>query len=205
MPSRNKQPKEPRKTPLQARSKRTRHFLLAGATRVLKREGASRFTTNRVADAAGVSVGSLYQYYPNKAALLGDLHAEEAERTWAALEALLHDSSLPPRARFERIVLGAFAVQESATEHHEALRGAGVAPRATPEMADLERRVSLTLAAFLARELPQHDGEASARAAFCVEVVFAMLERVASRPRADIPQLARGLSSMLADYAGFSR
>ncbi len=60
----------PRKRPVQARSTRLVADILEAAIRVLEREGAQRFTTIRIAAEAGVSVGSLYQYFPNKQAIL---------------------------------------------------------------------------------------------------------------------------------------
>ena len=59
-----------RKTPVQARSTDTVEVLLEGTIQVLLAEGADRLTTTRVAERAGVSVGTLYQYCPNKQALL---------------------------------------------------------------------------------------------------------------------------------------
>ncbi len=59
-----------RKTPVQARSADTIEVLLEGTVQVLLSDGADRLTTTRVAARAGVSVGTLYQYYPNKQALL---------------------------------------------------------------------------------------------------------------------------------------
>jgi len=58
------------KVPRQQRSVEMVHAILDAAKRVLEKEGLLAFTTNRVADVAGVSVGSLYQYFPNKDALL---------------------------------------------------------------------------------------------------------------------------------------
>ena len=55
-----------RREPTQARSREMNRSIIDGAQRVLRREGWSGFTTNRVAKAAGVSVGSLYQYFGNK-------------------------------------------------------------------------------------------------------------------------------------------
>lgn len=60
----------PRKRATQARSRATVDALIEATARILVREGFDNASTNRIADAAGVSVGSLYQYYPNKAALL---------------------------------------------------------------------------------------------------------------------------------------
>jgi AcrR family transcriptional regulator len=63
-------PLKPRKSPVQARSLATVEALHTATIQVLMREGLSRCTTTRVAARAGMSVGSLYQYYPNRDALL---------------------------------------------------------------------------------------------------------------------------------------
>lgn len=76
----------PRKTPSQQRSRFTYDTILEAAARVFDEEGMSA-TTNRIAERAGVSVGSLYQYFPNKQALLHELalrHIDRAEASFAA-------------------------------------------------------------------------------------------------------------------------
>ena len=60
---------EPRKPPVQRRSKATVDQLLAAAAQVFEEHGYAAGTTNRIAERAGVSVGSLYQYYPSKEAI----------------------------------------------------------------------------------------------------------------------------------------
>lgn len=60
----------PRKKPKQSRSRATWEAILTAAAQVLVQEGVDRATTNRIAERAGVSIGSLYQYFPNKAAIL---------------------------------------------------------------------------------------------------------------------------------------
>lgn len=81
-------PKAPRRRPTQARSKQTVEAILEGAARVFRREGFEA-TTNRIAEEAGVGIGSVYEYFPNKQALLHALaerHVELAEsRISAAL------------------------------------------------------------------------------------------------------------------------
>lgn len=70
----------PRKTPRQARARETRARILAAASEVFSEHGYAAGTTNRIAAAAGMSVGSLYQYFPNKDAILVELvHAHIAE------------------------------------------------------------------------------------------------------------------------------
>jgi AcrR family transcriptional regulator len=59
----------PTRKPRQARAKFTRETLIDAATQVLREQGFEAFNTNRVAEKAGISIGSLYQYFPNKQAL----------------------------------------------------------------------------------------------------------------------------------------
>lgn len=69
-----------RKMPKQARSKVTVDVLLRATAQVLKRVGFAKTTTNRVAEAAGVSIGTVYQYFPSKEALVAaviDRHQDE--------------------------------------------------------------------------------------------------------------------------------
>jgi AcrR family transcriptional regulator len=61
---------EPRKTPVQARSAASVEAILKATVQVLTSVGKERLTTTRVASRAGVSIGTLYQYFPNKSALL---------------------------------------------------------------------------------------------------------------------------------------
>lgn len=70
MPRRSQVLLEPRKTPVQARSTASVNAILDATIQVLLRVGKERLTTTRVALRAGVSVGTLYQYFPNKSALL---------------------------------------------------------------------------------------------------------------------------------------
>jgi AcrR family transcriptional regulator len=60
----------PRKQPKQDRSQATVQAILTATTHILTEDGYDQLTTNRVAERAGVSIGSLYQYFPNKEASL---------------------------------------------------------------------------------------------------------------------------------------
>ncbi len=70
----------PRKSASQERSRATVDALLEATARVLIKEGYDRASTNRIAEVAGVSIGSLYQYFPSKEALVAaviDRHTQE--------------------------------------------------------------------------------------------------------------------------------
>jgi AcrR family transcriptional regulator len=72
--------REPRKLPRQTRSKETVNSIVTAAARVLVRDGYEQANVNSIAKLAGVSIGSLYQYYPSKEALVAEVikrHAEE--------------------------------------------------------------------------------------------------------------------------------
>ena len=77
----------PRKLPRQERARATIDALLEATARILKKEGFDKASTNRIAEAAGVSVGSLYQYFPSKEALVAALierHIDEMMSLFAS-------------------------------------------------------------------------------------------------------------------------
>ena len=80
---------KPRKAPRQRRSLAMVELILQAATRVLERESLTGFTTNRVAEVAGISVGSLYQYFPNKDALVAELIKRDQQTRVEAIEMLV--------------------------------------------------------------------------------------------------------------------
>ena len=68
-----KPPIQPRKSASQPRSRATVDSLVEATARILVREGFDKASTNRIAEVAGVSVGSLYQYFPGKEALVAEV------------------------------------------------------------------------------------------------------------------------------------
>lgn len=89
---------EPRKQPRQRRSAETVARILSAAARIFDERGYRGTTTNHVADAAGVSIGSLYQYFPNKDALLVALaehHVDEASQLFGDRLARLREQRPP--------------------------------------------------------------------------------------------------------------
>ena len=88
MAKRAKKTANPRKAPEQDRSRATVEAIVGAAAHILIKHGYDAFTTNRVAEKAGVSIGSLYQYFPNKDSLLSELmrrHLVDIERSVEAM------------------------------------------------------------------------------------------------------------------------
>jgi AcrR family transcriptional regulator len=79
----------PRKSPRQERSKATVEAILEAATDILIRQGASRLTTNRIAERAGVNIASLYQYFPGKQAIIAERRRRHGAETRAAVRRAL--------------------------------------------------------------------------------------------------------------------
>lgn len=76
-----------RKTPLQSRSRVTVDAIFEATIQVLLRDGMNTLTTTRVAERAGVSVGTMYQYFPNKQALVYAVNARYLDALAARIEA----------------------------------------------------------------------------------------------------------------------
>ena len=112
----------PRKTPRQPRARATVDAILVAAAHILKTQGFERATTNRIAERAGVSIGSLYQYFPNKQAVIAALRERHSD--W--FEGCLRDeiarmAALPPREGVRAAVEIAIALHAVDVTLHNAL------------------------------------------------------------------------------------
>ena len=95
----------PRKEPTQGRSKFTVDSILGAAAQILGNLGFDSATTNRIAERAGISIGSLYQYFPNKESLAGALIDRKLEEHAARFEKRLAEvRDHPPRKMIEEMV-----------------------------------------------------------------------------------------------------
>src|SRR5580658_8023598 len=96
-------PHEPKKQPRQARSRATVDYILSAAVELLSRDGTARLSTNRIARRAGVAVASLYQYFPNKEAILNALFQMQLSEELAELTARSSELQHEPFARAIRV------------------------------------------------------------------------------------------------------
>ncbi|MHC8372092.1 TetR/AcrR family transcriptional regulator [Pseudomonas sp. MDT1-85] len=89
-----KQIQHPRKSPTQTRSKMMVEAILETTANVVVKHGYAGTNTNLVAQLAGVSVGSVYQYFPNKDSLIAALHYRKVKATHEAIQGLLTRSDI---------------------------------------------------------------------------------------------------------------
>ncbi|HEY4179533.1 MAG TPA: TetR family transcriptional regulator [Kofleriaceae bacterium] len=159
-----------RKQPQQARSNELVAAILKAAIQVLEKEGAPRFTTARVAEKAGVSVGSVYQYFPNKASILFRLQSEEWQQTSAMLRAILEDAQLRPLERL-RAAVHAFVKSEcDEAVMRMALDDAAPLYRDSPEAK--QARDDGIMRAFMKELLPRASDKVRATAAELIKTTM---------------------------------
>lgn len=180
-----------RKEPRQRRAQATVEVILDAAAQVLVARGPTGFTTNHVAERAGVSVGTVYQYYPNKAALLLQLHVREGRRTVASLESNLGGGTVAPPpgadaalARMAEAIRHFFETEAAEAPLRAALARLDVLFADAPEFAQIRRDALGLVRDFLIRHVGLNDGEAAETAEVAVTLVSSMAERVTSQTTA---------------------
>jgi AcrR family transcriptional regulator len=114
---------KPRKTPQQARSKQTREDILEATAHLLNRKPFDEVSTNHIAKKTGISIGTLYKYYPNKDAILADLSLGFMEQD-AELFGRIFEGS--PRSRQEKGALVDNLVEALMTVHRDDAQVRGV-------------------------------------------------------------------------------
>ncbi|GCE85054.1 TetR family transcriptional regulator [Komagataeibacter diospyri] len=176
-----------RKQPGQARSAALVATILEAAVRVLAEEGATRFTTARVAEKAGVSIGSLYQYFPNKAAILFRLQTDEWRETTAMLRNTLDNAGKPPLARL-RALTHAFIRSECAEASvRVALDDAAPLYRDAPEAAEVRQAGNEIIERFMREVLPNTTNDERTLAGDLIRTTFGAVGKAFSEtPRSDV-------------------
>lgn len=118
----NKSEQTRRRMPSQARSRDSVQAITAASAQVLQQYGYKSATTNRIAERAGVSVGTLYQYFNNKDEIFDAMIAAEAERYLHAIEASMPAAENPPKLAIRRLLEAGFAHQHLVLGIREAMR-----------------------------------------------------------------------------------
>jgi len=107
-----------RRSPQQERARETVEVIFEATARILLREGRAALNTNYIAERAGISVGTLYEYFPNKVAILVAMARREIVRVTAAVTRAISDPSSDPRADPARLAVRALIAEF--TRHRKA-------------------------------------------------------------------------------------
>lgn len=114
--------KTARNQPRQSRSRATVSVILDAAIRVLDREGLECLTTSRVAEVAGVSVGTLYQYFAHRDDIIDALQDRELERSAAMLQRVLENrENATDQEVAHAVIQGIFGLYRAAPALHRVL------------------------------------------------------------------------------------
>ena len=167
----------PRAIPRRAPGKRIVEAILHGAMAVLARDGFQRLTTNRIAQQAGVSIGSVYQYFPDKHAIIAVIGRELEQRALGLFEQAVQQA--PARSIAE--VVGTL-VRGLAHESFGELPARRAILRQVPRawLADASERVDTAVKAELAKLLSARadvrEGDAELMAFVAMHAVESVLE-----------------------------
>lgn len=191
----------PRKLPSQARAEATVGAILEAAARILESQGLDGFNTNRVAEVAGVSVGSLYQYFPHKHALVAALSERAMRHRVAALRGAV------AKARGKPLAHGVRALVRAAVEQQfEAPRLANALdymerqlPLAEQQSA-LQSELLLVLVGFLAEHRGEVRGELATVARDLQTIAKALIDGAAAAGETNLPALRKRLERAALAY-----
>ncbi|ROM72998.1 TetR family transcriptional regulator [Pseudomonas brassicacearum] len=192
-----------RKQPKQARSAELVAAVLEAAVQVLATHGAPRFTVARVAERAGVSVGSVYQYFPNKAAILFRLQSDEWQQTTAMLRTILEDNAKPPIERLRALVQAFIQSECDEAQIRIALNDAAPLYRDAPEHQMARTSVQQSVDAFMLQVLPDSCEHTRVLAGdLIITTLSSVGKRFSATPRSDeqIQTYAGAMADMFCGY-----
>lgn len=146
-----KKTNEPRKRPQQARSQTTVHAILEATVQVLEREGPDSATTTRIAEVAGVSVGTLYQYFSHRDAIFDALQEREFERAIVLMQEVLSHNNLAksPRETVAGCVQGMLALYVASPGMHRVLAMEGLRSTKADRIHSFDLRVIALVRHFI--------------------------------------------------------
>jgi AcrR family transcriptional regulator len=142
----------PRKLPQQDRSRVTVEAILEATTRILVEEGYDKANTNRIAERAGISIGSLYQYFPNKESLMAALMEQHSQEMAELVETKLNrlfDS--PLEIVIPEIISAVVAAHAINPRLHQVLSEEIPRSGRSPQMQQADERIAELLRTYLDR------------------------------------------------------
>jgi AcrR family transcriptional regulator len=142
----------PRKLPKQSRSRVTVEAILEATTHILVEEGYDKANTNRIAERAGISIGSLYQYFPNKEALMTALMEQHAQEMVELVETKLDQLfDSPLEIAIPEIITAVVAAHAINPRLHQVLSDEIPRSERSPQMQKADERITILLRAYLER------------------------------------------------------
>jgi AcrR family transcriptional regulator len=195
-----------RKKPQQERSIAMVATLLEAATRVFVKEGYAKATTNRIATAAGVSVGSLYQYFPSKDAIAVELLRRYRDGLVELVGTRLASATPATFTMVVRLLIRELLRAEGINPAlHRVLIEQVLRTSARREMLGFEERLETVLAGGIrAAKIELHDPELSAF--LLVRVVLSVVQSaVVDRPKYKTMALADELTHLVVGYVTHPR
>lgn len=173
------------KIPLQQRAIDTVHLILDAGIRVLESEGVAGFTTNRVAEVAGVSPGSLYQYFTNKEMIVSGI----VERGVLAMEQQIREVSLsatdiPPTVLLRQVCLAVLVQLEPYRVLLAEILAATPVLSGTGVAAIVETRIGDVFRAYLAANAERYSVRGGPAALYVAihGATHVVLKRLSERP-----------------------
>ena len=192
-----------RKHPQQARSTELVAAILQAAIQVLAKEGATRFTTARVAEMAGVSVGSVYQYFPNKAAILFRLQSDEWQQTTQMLRGILENHDETPLERLRSVVHAFIQSECEEAQMRGALNDAAPIYRDAPEALEVRAAGRQAFKGFMLELLPEVSVDTRTLASDLILTTLSSVgKEFSNSPRTaeEIAVYAEGMAEMFRAY-----
>jgi AcrR family transcriptional regulator len=176
-----------RRTPTQPRAQDTVHVILEAAARILQREGRAALNTNHIAERAGISVGTLYQYFPNKEAILVAM----ARRELATDEASVIKALTQPAKDGEtdlvrlaiRVLINAYSRRREA---HRVAFETLISEGLGDELAATVQKVAQTVGAESHRLLPGRAAPITPASLFVITRAISGVLRAASQERSPL-------------------
>ncbi len=143
---------KPRKLPSQERSRITVEAILEATARILTEEGYDKTNTNRIAERAGISIGSLYQYFPNKESLMAALMEQHSNEIALLVESKLNhlfDATL--EIAIPELVKAVIAAHAINPRLHQVLHEEIPRSELLQQIQKADQRIIKLLKAYLAR------------------------------------------------------
>lgn len=171
-----KLPVPPRKAPIQARSRKTVQAISQATTQVLIRLGYEKTTTGAVAECAGVSIGTLYQYFPNKELLVMSVVHSHHDEVLATVERVLvaHAES-PLDVSLRAVIRASLDAHRLQPELHKVLMEQVPGVGESAHVLALREKLTALVQQHLARHLPRASRDRLRMLAFVIETTVEAL------------------------------